>query len=359
LFCVLPVKHKSKIFVGIILKYFRTWNALIPALLLVLMIIYSSCRRIDYQTDVSGIDIEIEIRRFEPDLFAINFDSIPESIPRLYERHGDFFDLYNYRIISIGGARQVTYPDYLKSFLTDYMNHQVFQETMEVFPEIGELQESLTGAFRRYHYHFPDREIPRVYTFVSRFNQSIVTAEGILAVGLDNYLGTGCEFYPRLGRHQYQIQNMHPGKISSDCMMGWAMTEFEYNEEADNVLSNMIYNGMMAYFTKWMLPGEPDSLIMGFNAGQMKFCLNNEARMWESLVEHKLLFETDRMTVLKFTGNGPFTRDFTPESPARAAVWLGWRIVEQYMRRNPDISLAELMEEKDYQKILTLSRYNP
>jgi hypothetical protein len=142
-------------------------------------------------------------------------------------------------------------------------------------------------------------------------------------------------------------------------MMGWGMTEFEYSDSVDNVLSNMIYQGKMAYFTKWMLPAEPDSLIMGFTAGQMKFCRNNEARMWEYLVENKMLFETDRMTVMKFTGEGPFTRDFTPESPARAAVWLGWRIVEGYMRRNPEITLPELMAEHDYQKILTLSKYNP
>jgi hypothetical protein len=98
---------------------------------------------------------------------------------------------------------------------------------------------------------------------------------------------------------------------------------------------------------------------MGFSADQMNFCRNNEARMWEYLVEHKILFETGRMSIQKFTGNGPFTRDFTPESPARASVWLGWRIVEAYLRRNPGVTLGDLMRDNDYQKILTLSRYNP
>jgi hypothetical protein len=108
-----------------------------------------------------------------------------------------------------------------------------------------------------------------------------------------------------------------------------------------------------------MLPEQPDSLIMGFTAEQMGFCLNNESRMWEYLVEEKVLFNTDRMTIQKFTGNGPFTGDFTRESPARAAVWLGWRMVEDYMRHNNRITLRDLMYENDYQKILTLSKYNP
>ncbi len=352
-------KNKSKIFVGNIPKFLPTAKVLLPLVFTVLLCILSSCRKAGYHTDTSGIELELEIHRFERDLFSLNFDSIPESIPYLYDRYGEFFDLFNYRIINIGGARQITYPDYLKSFLTDYLNHQVYLETMEVFPDLGDLERDLSEAFRRYRYHFPGREVPEIYSFVSRFNQSIVTAEGILAIGLDNYLGLDCEYYPRLDMHQYQIRNMYPGKIPSDCMMGWAMTEFEYNDSVDNVLANMIYHGKMAYFTKWMLPGEPDSVIMGFSSGQMQFCRNNEARMWEYLVEHRILFETDRMTVLKFTGNGPFTRDFTHESPARASVWLGWRIVEAYMRRNPEVRLEALMLDKDYQKILTLSKYNP
>ena len=265
----------------------------------------------------------------------------------------------NYRIINIGGAHLPTYPDYLRTFLTDYLNHQVYQTTMEVFPELTWLEDELGKGFQRYRVHFPGSAIPKLYTFVSRFNQSIVTAEDILAVGLDNYLGADHEYYDRLGKHSYQSMNMHPGKIPSDCFLGWGMTEFEYNDSVDNVLSNMIYHGKMAYFTKWMLPHHPDSLIMGFTAGQMRFCRNNEKTMWEYLVEHKILFESDRLTVQKFTGNGPFTGDFTHESPARAAVWLGWRIVEAYARRNPDLTLADIMHQDDYQMILTLSQYNP
>jgi len=121
----------------------------------------------------------------------------------------------------------------------------------------------------------------------------------------------------------------------------------------------MVYNGQIIYWVKSMLPDEPDSLIMGFTADEMKFCRNNEARMWEYLVENKLLFETNRTIIRKFTGVGPFTKDFTNESPARAAVWLGWRIIEAYSRNNSGLSLSGIMEENDYQKILTLSKYNP
>jgi hypothetical protein len=341
------------------LKYLPTTKRLVLPVILIFSLFFHTCRKNPYYTDIAGVEMDLQFSRFEVDLFSMDFDSIPAAIPGLKTRYGDFFDIFNYRIINIGGSDMVTYPDYLKSFLTDYLNHEVYRVTMEVFPNLGDLQTQLNDAFSRYHYHFPDMPVPQVYSFISRFNQSIITSDGLLAVGLDNYLGRDTEFYKRLARHQYQINNMHPDKIASDCMLGWGITEFEFNDSTDNVLSNMIYHGRNAYFAKWMLPEQPDSLILGFTAEQMRFCRNNESRMWEYLVEEKILFETDRMTVQKFTGNGPFTDEFTRESPARAAVWLGWRIVEDYMRHNSRVSLRDLMKKNDYQKILTLSKYNP
>ena len=341
------------------LKYLPSAALPVLTVILGLALLFQSCRQDPYHTDIAGIDMDLQISRFEMDLFGLDFDSIPEAIPLLKKRYGDFFDIFNYRIINIGGSDMVTYPEYLQRFLTDYLNNEVYRRTMEVFPDLENLQSDLNDAFRRYQFHFPDMPIPEVYSFISRFNQSIITSDRLLAVGLDNYLGRETEFYERLARHQYQINNMHPAKIPSDCLLGWGITEFEFNDSVDNVLSNMIYHGRNAFFTKWMLPEQPDSLIMGFTSDQMRFCRNNESRMWEYLVEEKVLFETDRMTIQKFTGNGPFTSDFTRESPARAAVWLGWRIVEAYMRQNPGISLQEVMKENDYQKMLTLSRYNP
>jgi hypothetical protein len=324
-----------------------------------LIIVFTGCKKNPYQVDISSEDLQIKIKRFEMDLFATDLDSIEANIPVFYEKYGDFYDLFNYKIINIGGAGQRTYPEYLKIFLTDYLNNEVYKKTLEVFPDLDDLEKELTIAFRHYHYYFPENQIPEIISYISRFNQSIVTADGIIGIGLDKYLGPDVDYYKELGLSHYMIHNMHREKIPSDCMMAWALSEYEYNDSVDNLLSNMIYNGQIMFYVKSMLPHQPDSLIMGFTSNEMNFCLNNEARMWEYLVEHKLLFETDRMTIRKFTGVGPFTKDFTSKSPARAAVWIGWRIVEAYSRKHPDISLKDIMKEQDYQKILTFSEYNP
>ncbi|MBL7111819.1 MAG: hypothetical protein ISS19_07760 [Bacteroidales bacterium] len=318
-----------------------------------------ACRKDPYQVNVSHIDLNLTIHRLEYDMFTLTLDSIEESIPGLANKYGAFFDLFNYRIINIGGADQPVYPEYLLYFLTDQLNNEVYARVMQVFPDISWLETELTEAFRHYRYYFPQKDIPELVTYVSRFNQSVVTAEGYIGIGLDKYLGPETEYYEQLGLHSYMIMNMHPSKISSDCIVAWLLSEYEMNDSAYNLLAEMIYQGQIMYGVKSMLPNQPDSLIMGFTAGQMAFCRLNEEQMWEYLVEHKLLFETERFEISKFTGYGPFTSEFTNSSPARAAVWMGWRIVEQYARRNPGMSLAVLMEQDDYQRILTESKYSP
>jgi len=65
------------------------------------------------------------------------------------------------------------------------------------------------------------------------------------------------------------------------------------------------------------------------------------------------------MNIVRFIGPAPFTSSFTNDSPGRTGSWLGWQIVRKYMKKNPEITLPELMKDDDYQKILNDSGYSP
>jgi hypothetical protein len=81
--------------------------------------------------------------------------------------------------------------------------------------------------------------------------------------------------------------------------------------------------------------------------------------MWAYLVEHKLLFSSNNLLIRKFIYPAPFTSAFTQESPGRAIVWLGYRIVDAYMKNNKKVTLSQLMQDSDYQKILRMSNFKP
>ena len=320
-----------------------------------------SCKKNHYRINASSKNARIEIKRLEQDLFSINPNEIKNSIPKLKNKYQDFLRLFSY-VINTGDINDSSFGDFLVRFCTDKLNNEVYASVMKLYPDISRIQNNLSDAFSHYLYYFPGRKVPAVYTCITGFNNSIITGDSVLGIGLDRYLGASSDFYRRLEIYKYMAERMTAENIVPDCMYGWGSSEWDYSAlkyPAENVLSEMIHEGKLKYFEKCMLPETDDAIIFGFTPDQFKFCRNNEDKMWQYLIEKDLLFSTDQLTVRKLTAEAPFTSYFTNESPGRAAVWIGFRIVESYMIKNHDISLDELMKNTDIQSILEKAKYNP
>jgi hypothetical protein len=327
----------------------------------VLILSAGSCKRNHYNINVTGSEVELKIKRLEQDLFNISPGSLADSIPYLRSKYGSFLGIFGY-FIHIGNDTNPSWTAGLISFSTDKVNNEVYASVSSVFPDISGLEKELSGAFSRYSYYFPSKAVPELFTCTTGFNYSIITSDSVLGISLDRYLGAECKFYRQLGLYKYQVAKMTPLNIPSDCMYGWASARWEYGAagyERDNVLSSIIHEGKLLYFVKCMLPEKDDNLVFGYSPEQMKFCINNEGRMWQYLIENNLLFNSEQLTKKKLTGEAPFTSFFSTESPGRAAAWLGFRIVESFMKRNSNVTLERLMTETDVQGILEMARYHP
>ena len=318
-----------------------------------------ACSHNPNDVDISKVKTEVRVKRLDKTLALLKNDSIERRIPALVDEFGSFLELYSTQIIKIGSVNNAGYPNNLKSFLA----YEVFDDiTSLIFKTFGKdslsFQTELTDAFKHYGYYFPNKKIPLIYTFNGGFNQSIVIDSSLIGIGLDKYLGGDCYLYKQLGLELFKRKEMYPGKIVPDCMYALAESEFPYSFANENLLSTMIHEGRKVYFIKCMIPDINDTVLWGFTSKQLEFCRNNEKQMWNYLVSNKLLFNSDYMNIKRFTGEGPFTTAFSNESPARAAVWLGYKIVNSYVENN-SISLQKLMTENDYQRIMNKSKYNP
>jgi hypothetical protein len=308
--------------------------------------------------NVSDIKTDVNINRFEKELFSADPSALENYIPRWKSEYGPFLQHFSY-ILRLGAIDDPDYINRLQLFVSDHNNYEIYKRTLAIFPDLDTFTIELNDAFSHYHYYFPNNKIPRIVTYISGFNQSAITDDSLLAIGLDKYLGTAESLYKKYVIYNYLVKNMHPKKLLSDCMLFWGETEFPFNDSIDNLISNMLYRGSLMYFLDAMIPRQPDSLKWGFSHKSLDLCKSNEKAMWAYLIENKLLFSTDRFTIDKFILEGPFTKDFGRKSPARAAVWIGYRIVHTYMKKHPGISLPDLMTEGDYMKILNQSAYNP
>lgn len=327
--------------------------------LLGLLLLPAGCRHNPLDVKISGIDVKVQVERFDRELFEMRQDTINRAIDFFYSRYGDFFDIFNVHVIQIGQASSRRYPSYLSMFINDPTNQDVYAYTNEVFSSMDPVNEQLTDGFRHYLYHYPDSIPPRVIGYVSGFNQGLLTVSNFVGVGLDQYLGSDCSYYSQLGIPRYLARKKVPERIPVDVILAWATSLYPYNDSLDNVLSQMIYHGQLSYFVDAMFPRLDDAQKMGFTGDQMKWCRNNEKQMWTYLVEEKLLFSTDPLNIRKLVEDAPHTSFYTVESPGRAAVWQGWQIVKAYAGRNPRLSLHQVMSQRNYQELLRESRYNP
>ena len=337
--------HKKNIIISS-----QQMKVIIKLLLPASLLFFYSCRK---QPEIS-----LKINRLEQSLFTIPIDSISASIPRLEQQYGELFDLYNNMVICIGSSINPDYPEELTMFLTDKYMNLTYKRVMEVYPDLKDIETGLGKFFFNYQKEFPQRVIPSVYTLISGFNQSMITADTILAIALDKYLGRNDDIYSRMEVPKYLRYGMERKYLVPDCVKAWLYTEFPNNDSIDNVLVNILYEGKVMYALHRLLPNTLDSLFFGFTPDQMRWCRNNTVQMWTFLVEKKMLYSTDYLTISKLIGPAPFTALFTPESPGRAVIWLGYRIIESYMKNNK-VSLEALLEDKDYQQILAKAKFRP
>ena len=187
-------------------------------LFLVLLALMLNACKTQTTEDLSKVQVSLHIDRFEKDLFSLDYNHIPDSIPELRKKYGEFFNLFVHKVVLLGNPDNPMFPEMLKSFITDYNMNIVNKEVARIFHSFDSINEIITPAFKRFHLFFPEKNIPHIYTYISGFNQSIVTSDTLLGIGLDKYLGSNNDLYSRLGLSKYQKYNMYPGKIPADCI---------------------------------------------------------------------------------------------------------------------------------------------
>jgi hypothetical protein len=121
----------------------------------------------------------------------------------------------------------------------------------------------------------------------------------------------------------------------------------------------MIGLGKIEYFIEAMMPRVMDSIRFQFTSNQMIWCYSNEKVFWKHLAMKEYLFSKDYRNYKKFIHHGPFASSLERNSPGRAGIFIGYKIIKEFMRRNPDVTLKELMHNRDFTSIFRNSKYNP
>lgn len=336
----------------------RMWRC--TAIIYMLLFI-SSCKRGNDKPDVSTIDVKVTINRFEKDFFAIRPDDMQNGLNRLQNKYGNFLNLFLYQVTGIGSPDTALMFERLRGFLTDTNFLAISRDCDKIYANFDAKEKEFTDAFRYYKYYFPSKAIPKVVTMISGFSYAVVNDSTNLAISLDMYLGPKYRYYSTIEPvlPAFMRNRMEESYLVNDALKGWAISDYGIDETSARMVDFMISQGRIIYFLDKIFPDSPDSIKTGYSRSQLDWCLANEKNIWSFFIDNKLLFSSDPNLMSKFVNDGPTTNGFPKESPGNIGQFIGWRIVRSYMKNHPEVSLQQLMEQKDMMKIFNESKYKP
>jgi len=322
----------------------------IVALSLSAMVVLDSCIK---NTGELGM-----VNRFEQELFELSTDTEEESLKDLMSKYPRFFPVFCNDIIAIGPDTSRLLREHLNQFLSDPVIISIKEKTDSVYSDMSGYAKNIHDGISGFGRLMLSNDSLKLVSFISGFNQSFVTLPGILGLGLDNYLGSDTEYYQQLGIPKYIRQTMGPEYLRVDAVRAWILSEIPPPSGLNTLLDHMIYEGKILFLLNESLKLKSENTTFRYSEEQLVWCLENEASMWEFIIENEFLYSTNRLLINRLTKEAPFIREFGPESPGRAGSWIGYRIVQSFMKRS-GTSAPDLLMIEESKEILSESRYRP
>ncbi len=323
------------------------------------ILLLGSCSKDNrFKIDTSKNRVEVKIHRFDKDLLSLDTNNMQAGLKNLYARYPDFLPVFTSEILDTASTDTVAVGKLFHQFLTEPTFKAVNKKTLQTFGNVSDIEKQMSDAYTYIHHYFPEFKTPDIYFFVSGFNRAIMMNRNFIGLGTDYYLGSNYPAYKGL-TYEYMTYNMRRECVATDLVSATLFRMFAQNGTENRLLDNMLFRGKIMYLLSVVMPEEKPENLMGYSATQWKWCLTNEKQVWGYMIDQKHLFSTDVQLIRKYMNDAPFTAPISQDSPGRFGTWIGWQIVESYVKNNPKITLTDLMKMNDYQKMLEDSGYRP
>ena len=323
----------------------------------------TSCGHSQLDINTSKVDLApIMFKRLDKDVFLLTQDNSSQKMKEYQNKYSTFYTRYVSSIVNNGGKIDSIYSQTLLRFISNSDIKTAYNDLVKIYSDndVELMGDDMTEVVKRFKVFFPKRKTPKQFvTFMSGFQYNVVYVDSTLGIGLDMYLGNNNSFYSMMQLPKFRTRTMNKEHVLSDAVRGWVITEFDNTDPVNNLLNHMIFYGKIFYVCDALMPQVQDSIKMGYTTAQMKYLDQYEKNVWGFFAKDNKLYDNDLKLVSEFTSDGPFTRAISKECPPRVAMWLGRQIVKSYMEHNETVTLEDLMNEKDAQKILSKSKYKP
>lgn len=331
--------------------------------LLLLLAVCTACTSRKKAPDVSHIPVTVSIARFDQDLIAVDTNRVAEGLDSLHAQYPVFLPAYLQHIMAFGAYNESTdrIPVQTRLMLVNKDFRSLQDAVQHKFRDLRWLEQDLAQGFRYMKYYFPSFRVPHVVTFISAIgNYGAVTIDTLLGIGLDMYMGSNFPIYARLPDYPaYMVRRFSPEYITTNCIQALVQQRYPMPGAGAKLVELMVAAGREQYLLEQVLPNTPDTIRTGYTKAQLEWCRDNEMMIWQYFIQNELLYKTDWQETMHFIGDGPSTQGMPPGSPGRIGYFVGLQIIRKYMDRHPEVTLQQLMDNKDLVGIFSESKYRP
>ena len=258
-------------------------------------------------------------------------------------------DIYNYQLgycLQIGNVSDTAFVNSINQFRKDPTIGKIEMRIQSKFSNLSFQKNKIISGLKHLKFHFPKGKIPNNIVFMnSLFQSNAFCTENEIGIGLERYLGKESDVIKKLPSepfYEWIKESMSSEYLERDALCSWIITHYATEEEG-NLAEKIVQWGKIIYLTEAALPNDDKNIIIRYSSKDYQWALNNEFSIWKFLVDQKYLFKINELIASNFLKEAPFTTGLPSESPDRLGQFIGWRMVQNYMKKN-DISLDKLME---------------
>ncbi len=328
------------------------------ACIVAILFSFIACSSTTRDRELRNESDKISIIRFDKDLNDYLQDPKFETEQLLRMRYTELLPAFGLTTVGLTPQRDsVNFYSTLREYFGHPMLKEIYSESLKKYKDVSSYERDLAEVNDLITGYFPSHKLPRLAMHVSGFKENIIVLPDMISLSIDKYLGANYSGYKGFFQ-DYQLTEMQPKMIVRDYLKAWLITDLRKKNTAKiDLLSAIIEEGKTLYILSVLLPDYNSDDLIGYNKDQSNWAKDNEKEVWKTIIKQNHLYTTDYLIISKYIEEAPLTSTVSPQSPGQMGSWLGWQIVNQYMKKT-NRALSELIDI-DAQSILKESKYNP
>ena len=325
----------------------------LPIILISILFFFSSC---DWQYE--SRPAKEKIHRFDrlvDEYVSLNSFS---ALQRMNTEYPQATRLLIEDVLEIGKVQEPRIEQRLRTYYLDSTMQVLLDAVHKEYPDLDDEEKELGEVFSKLKEIDPDFRIPGMYAQISGLNQSIVVGDDVLGISLDKYLGQDFDLYKKY-YYLYQRSQFNRNRIVPDALYYYLSSSYPlYDAKPHTLLDFMLDYGKFTCVIARLRNVSPYEQA-GIDKKRMQVYKKYETAIWNSMLKSGTLETKDLSVIRKFMIPQELSDVLTENEPAQIGIWIGIRIMESYMKNNPDVGLKELLRMHDYSNILEQSGYTP